>query len=110
MTYSFGHFSEKRQISKASKRSFRDLHQKLEGSADFAEILASTMGVFFWYIFLPLLLFRRLRRHRKRILLCISQKNGRFRRVQNLLPQKLEGFADFAEISDFVNKLPVGLP
>ena len=27
----------------------------------------------------------------------------------NLLPQNLDGFADFAEISDFVNKFPVGL-
>ena len=42
--------------------------------------------------------FRRLCRHRKRILLGISLKNGRFRRLQNFLPQKLEGFADFAEI------------
>ena len=41
---------------------------------------------------------RRLRRHRKRILLGISLKNDRFRRSQNLLPQKLYGFADFAEI------------
>ena len=46
--------------------------------------------------------FRRLRRDRKRILLGISRKNGRFRRLQSLLPQKLEGFTDFAEISDFV--------
>ena len=46
--------------------------------------------------------FLRFRRHRKRILLGTSQKNGRFRRLQDLLPQKLEGFADLAEISDFV--------
>ena len=41
--------------------------------------------------------------------LGISRKNDIFRRLQNLLPQKLEGFADFAEMSDFVTKLPVGL-
>ena len=39
-------------------------------------------------------------------------KKRRFRknrRLQNLLPQNLVGLADFAEIPDFVNKLPVGL-
>ena len=40
----------------------------------------------------------RLRRHRKCILLGISRKKRRLRRLQNLLPQKLEDFADFAEI------------
>ena len=53
--------------------------------------------------------FRRLRRHQKRILLGISRINGRFRRLQNLLPQKLENFSDFPQISDCVNKLPVDL-
>ena len=43
---------------------------------------------------------RTLHRHGKRILLGISQKNDRFRRSQNLLPQKLEGFADFADIQN----------
>ena len=43
---------------------------------------------------------RTLHRHGKRILLGISQKNDRFRRPQNLLPQKLEGFADFADIQN----------
>ena len=54
--------------------------------------------------------FFRLLRHRRRILLDIFQKNGRFLRLQNLLPQKLEGFADFAELSGFVNKLPCSGP
>ena len=42
--------------------------------------------------------FRRLCRDQNRVILGISLKNGRFQRLQNLLPQKLEGFADFAEI------------
>ena len=42
--------------------------------------------------------FLRHRRHRKRVLLGISLKNSRFRKLQNLLPQKLEGFADLAEL------------
>ena len=58
--------------------------------------------------FFPSSVFCRLRRHRKHNLLGTSQKNARFR-ASNLLPQKLESFADFAEISDFVNKVPVGL-
>ena len=36
-------------------------------------------------------------------------KNRRFQRLKNLLPQKLEGFADFSEISGSVNKLSMGL-
>ena len=106
-TYSFGHLSEKRQISKVSKSSSSKAGRFRRFRRHSKHIFRNNKGVFFWYIFLPLLVL------------------GDFADIENVFlwaslskMTDLEGFKAFClkswrvsqssqGISDFVSKLPL---